>query len=75
MQAYIDLLNFYVAILEILSSKVFSLAMLDLENRLPTITSDFTEHVKNLRSYLDNEQLRIVKQIEDLLIENKSERS
>ena len=75
MQAYIDLLNFYVAILEILSSKVFSLAMLDLENRLPTITSDFAEHVKNLRSYLDNEQLRIVKQIEDLLIENKSERS
>ena len=71
---YKDLLNFYVAALDILSSKTFVLALVcdQLKQRLPTIVSDFLKHAALLRDRIGNATLELVTDIKNLLQDNKS---
>jgi hypothetical protein len=71
---YKDLLNFYIAALDILTSKAFVLALVcdQLRQRLPTIVSDFVKHAALLRERIGNATLELVTDIKKLLQDNKS---
>lgn len=71
---YKDLLNFYIAALDILTSKAFVLALVcdQLNQRLPTIVSDFLTHASLLRDNIGNATLELVTDIRKLLQDNKS---
>ncbi|KAK5232289.1 hypothetical protein LTR47_006502 [Exophiala xenobiotica] len=70
---YKDLLNFYIAALDILTSKAFILALVcdQLNQRLPTIVSDFLKHAALLRDRIGNATLELVTDIKKLLQDNK----
>ncbi|KAJ9653673.1 hypothetical protein H2198_007184 [Neophaeococcomyces mojaviensis] len=70
---YKDLLNFYIAALDILTSKAFVLALVcdQLSQRLPTIVSDFVKHAALLRDRIGNATLELVTDIKKLLQDNK----
>ena len=60
---YQDLLKFYIATMDILS---------ELTQRLPTIVSGFLEHASLLRCRIANATLELVKDIQNMLQDNKS---
>lgn len=64
---YKDLLEFYIAALDILTSKalVFALIRNQLSQRLPTIVSGFLEHAALLRSRIDSATLELVTDIKE----------
>ncbi|OAP59319.1 hypothetical protein AYL99_06617 [Fonsecaea erecta] len=70
---YKDLLSFYIAALEILTSKAFILALVcgQLNQRLPTIISEFLQHAALLRDRIGNATLELVTDIKKLLQDNK----
>ena len=71
---YKDLLKFYIAAMEILTSKVFVLAIVCSQpsQRLPTIVSGFLEHAALLRCRIANATLELVTDIKKMLQDNKS---
>ena len=71
---YKDLVNFYIAALDILSSKIFVLALVcdQLNQRLPAIVSNFTMHAALLRDRIGNATLELVTDIKKLLQDNRS---
>jgi hypothetical protein len=71
---YKDLLKFYIAAMDILTSKVFVFALVcnELSQRLPTIVSGFLEHAALLRSRIANATLELVTDIKKMLQDNKS---
>jgi hypothetical protein len=71
---YKDLVKFYVAAFDILTSKSFLIAVIDnqLSQRLSGIIHDFLQHAAHLRSRLANATLKLVTDINTLLQDNKS---
>ncbi|KIW89922.1 uncharacterized protein Z519_09352 [Cladophialophora bantiana CBS 173.52] len=71
---YKDLLNFYIAALDKLTSKAFVLALVcdQLSQRLPTIVSDFVDHAALLLDRVGNATLELVTDIKKPLQDNKT---
>ena len=71
---YKDLVKFYIAALDILTSKSFLIAVVanQLNQGLSGIIHDFLQHAAHLRSRIANATLELVTEIKTLLQDNKS---
>lgn len=70
---YRDLLQFYVAALDIISSNYYALKLLcnEVKQKLPSIVNDFVNHVDLLSRSIENATLELVTDIKKLLQDNK----
>ncbi len=75
MLVYKDLLVFYHAVAQVLSRKSTALALISeqLNERIPPVLKEFLRHAGQLYLHISHATSEIVKSIESLLIDSKSE--